>query len=749
MMGGGGAIGNTELRRTLRGLCLNTEWKYALFWKLKHRARMVLTWEDAYYDNHEQYDSSEINCSSKTLDKLHDGHCSHDPLGLAVAKMSYHVYSLGEGIVGQVAVTGKHQWVFADKHVANSCLSFKYCDGWQAQFSAGITTIVVVAVVPHGVVQLGSVNKVAEDMKLVNHIRDVFLDLQASSIEHISSPIQNSTKNLHDIPSNSSASEVIPDCLNNLDKPKNKERADKRLSMFPYFEKDGDISAFPPHDFHQKKTVEVVNDPGGLELSTSGGDGSVKLHFSNSTIFNLEPQKLVGIRVVNDRICGGEISGCKDTMEVSEHNFSSVSHSCPTQSVNLYDVISPVDKNFPDSAVCDSFNLDGMDVYEQGLLQIPESSDMKVENHLEQMDFQTEASHVDILNSSLNFPAGCELHEALGAAFVRKSSYFNWEAEKTDDRTAIGMPEGISSSQLTSNSLPDHLLEAVVSNVCQNGSDVRSDEPFCKVQSLPAAELNPEPSSHTTITIGSAGYSEQSSLVGEDKQPCLSSSGVCSVMSPTGFSSNCTSTCSDQLERSSEPSKNSKKRARPGENCRPRPRDRQLIQDRIKELRELVPNGSKCSIDSLLERTIKHMLFLQSITKHADKLNKCATSKLNLQLHDDETAGFVRSSSSEHGSSWAVEVGGHLKVCSIVVENLDKNGQMLVEMLCEDCSHFLEIAEAIRSLGLTILKGVTEAHGEKSWICFVVEGENNRTIHRMDILWSLVQILQPKKAMQQ
>lgn len=42
-------------------------------------------------------------------------------------------------------------------------------------------------------------------------------------------------------------------------------------------------------------------------------------------------------------------------------------------------------------------------------------------------------------------------------------------------------------------------------------------------------------------------------------------------------------------------------------------------------------------------------------------------------------------------------------------------------MLCEECSHFLEIAEAIRSLGLTILKGVTEAHGDKTWICFVVE----------------------------
>ena len=37
---------------------------------------------------------------------------------------------------------------------------------------------------------------------------------------------------------------------------------------------------------------------------------------------------------------------------------------------------------------------------------------------------------------------------------------------------------------------------------------------------------------------------------------------------------------------------------------------------------------SQCSIDSLLERTIKHMLYLQSITKHADKLNKYADIKV-------------------------------------------------------------------------------------------------------------------------
>ncbi|XP_041007406.1 transcription factor bHLH155 isoform X2 [Juglans microcarpa x Juglans regia] len=742
-MGGGvGDIGHTEFSQTLRSLCLETGWKYAVFWKLKHRARMVLTWEDAYYDYHEQHDSLENNCCSKTLDKLHDGHYSHDPLGLAVAKMSYHVYSLGEGIVGQVAVTGKHQWIFADKHLMSSRLLFEYCDGWQTQFSAGIRTIVVVAVGPHGVVQLGSLNKVTEDMKLVNHIRDVFLDLQGSSIMHVPSPILSSMKNLlHlDMPANSSASEVIPDCLRNFDKVVDKERADLRLPIFPYFGKGGGNSySFPLHGFDQKQTVEVVNDHGRLELSTSEGDDSLQ---SKSNVIYLEYQKLVG-----GKTCGGDTSGCKD-MVGSEPNVSSFSHSSAADGVNLYDAIPPADKNLLESAVCDRNKLDGNTFYENGLLQISEPSDMKFQKDLRKLNFQTELGHMDILDTSLNFPAGGELHEALGPAFLKKSNYFYLEAEKTENDVDIEMPERMSCSQLTSDSYPDHLLEAVVSNVCQSSSDVKSDKLFCKpVHSLSTTEVTPEPSSHTMHTTTSGGYLfEQSSLVEEDKLHCLSSMGVCGVISPTSFSSNCTSTCSEQLERSSEPAKNNKKRTRPGENSRPRPRDRQLIQDRIKELRELVPNGSKCSIDSLLERTIKHMIFLQSITKHADKLSKCANSK----LHGKGTAGIVGSSGSELGSSWAVEVGGHLKVCSIIVENRNKNGQMLVEMLCEDCSHFLEIAEAIRSLGLTILKGATEAHGEKTWICFVVEGQNNRSMHRMDILWSLVHILQqPKKEMQQ
>ncbi|GFZ21849.1 hypothetical protein Acr_29g0010110 [Actinidia rufa] len=168
---------------------------------------------------------------------------------------------------------------------------------------------------------------------------------------------------------------------------------------------------------------------------------------------------------------------------------------------------------------------------------------------------------------------------------------------------------------------------------------------------------------------------------------CLISE-ACGLSSSKGFSSRSHSTFHGQLDSAQEPAKLKKRRVILGESCRPRPRDRQLIQDRIKELRELIPNG--------LKRTNKHMLFMQSITKHAEKLNKCTSQSCltRKQLYEDYL---------------------------VMIENINMNGQVLIEMLCVDCSHFLEITEAIRSLGLAILKGITEASGNKTWICFVVE----------------------------
>lgn len=548
-------MGVSALHQALKTLCVNTDWNYAVFWKLNPRARMMLTCEDAYYDKNDP-------SGSKRFDDLPDEHYAQDLLGLAVAK----IYSLGEGIVGQVAVTDKHLWISGDQIVNDPCLSFEDYDGWKTQFAAGIRTIVVVPVVPHGVVQLGSLKNISEDLKLVNQIREIFLELQSS----LTGCIPSSTSSYND-------------------------------------------------------TVTSVD-------------------FRIDPISDLDRNRELGM---------------------------------------------PVSSN-PEMLI---------------------SSD-------ENLESQSETDTMNALKTSFKFPAGCELYEALGPGFCEQNENPVW-------RTANEMPGTSGSNLLTPNSGPEHLLEAVVANVCQTDSEFSNPVRW--------VEPEPEPGLNDMQTSGSGCYSFESPfLVKDDMLTSTETYG-----SSLGFSSASHSRCSEP--RSQEPASVGKKRARPGESGRPRPRDRQLIQDRIKELRELVPNGSKCSIDSLLERTINHMLFMQCVTKHADKIDKYAESKLL-----GKESGVRGSSIHEQGSSWAMEVGNHLKVCPVTVENIGTNGQMLVEMMCEEGVHFLEIADAIRSLGLTILKGVTEPDGDKIWMCFVVEGLNNRNVHRMDILWLLVQILQSK-----
>eukprot|EP00250_Pteridium_aquilinum_P034052 c6947_g1_i2 orf=1396-2277(+) len=53
----------------------------------------------------------------------------------------------------------------------------EYPSGWEHQFVAGIKTIAVIAV-PQGVVQLGSTRMIAEDLKLVGHVKALFGTLQ-------------------------------------------------------------------------------------------------------------------------------------------------------------------------------------------------------------------------------------------------------------------------------------------------------------------------------------------------------------------------------------------------------------------------------------------------------------------------------------------------------------------------------------------------------------------------------------------
>lgn len=412
------------------------------------------------------------------------------------------------------------------------------------------------------------------------------------------------------MPSKVLASEVIPDGLCNIHKAANKEEPNDWLPVFPYLQKQRDICSYISSlpIIHQKTAFEASNKHERLELSPSTNDESVKLLQQRSNVSYLDHQNQLGMNLISDQMRGGETSVLNNPGGESEHNVTRHSNNFVRDNINVCDVIVPCEKfgadlanfttNFLDSNVCDRVKSDGIDSYLDEVLNIPESSDMKFRKDLEKLEYQAESAHINTSNTFLKFSAGCELLEALGPAFLKRCMSFDCETEKTEAGNIVEMPEGMSSSQMTFDTGSENLLDAVVGRVCHSGSDFKSEKSICKSvqQSLLTAEKIPEPSSQAKHIVNSASYSiNQCFVVEEDTQNCSNSTGVCggSAMSSKGFSSTCPSTCNEQLDKRSEPTKANKKRARPGENCRPRPRDRQLIQDRIKELRELVPNGSK------------------------------------------------------------------------------------------------------------------------------------------------------------
>jgi hypothetical protein len=270
----------------------------------------------------------------------------------------------------------------------------------------------------------------------------------------------------------------------------------------------------------------------------------------------------------------------------------------------------------------------------------------------------------------LSFPDDCELHKALGPAFV----------PQTDERKPPVLNDGP--------------LEATVNDECSGPDESLSNE-------------------------------------NSNEKSCITSSGQLLSAPPKG-----------QKGHSVKASGRKRKASRDGDNSqKPRPRDRQLIQDRVKELRNLVPNGGKCSIDGLLERTAKHMLFLRKATDQAEQLRH--------SVHHDVGGAknmkrSTKSNGGQHsGTSWAYEIGTEQQYCPIVVEDLERPGHMLIEMRCNDNWHFLDISDVIHRLDLTILKGSIESHSDTKWARFIIEAP--RGFHRLDIFWPLMRLLQQNR----
>ncbi|XP_054794224.1 protein RICE SALT SENSITIVE 3-like [Prosopis cineraria] len=192
------------LQHTLRSLCIheNSQWVYAVFWRILprnypppkwegqgaydrsrgNRRNWILVWEDGF-----------CNFASSSAPEITSGECPGSSVygncefqhyqGLQPElffKMSHEIYNYGEGLIGKVAADHSHKWIYKEPNEQeinflsawhNSADSHPRT--WEAQFQSGIKTIALIAV-REGVVQLGAVHKVIEDLSYVVLLRKKF-----------------------------------------------------------------------------------------------------------------------------------------------------------------------------------------------------------------------------------------------------------------------------------------------------------------------------------------------------------------------------------------------------------------------------------------------------------------------------------------------------------------------------------------------------------------------------------------------
>ena len=179
--------------------------------------------------------------------------------------------------------------------------------------------------------------------------------------------------------------------------------------------------------------------------------------------------------------------------------------------------------------------------------------------------------------------------------------------------------EGISESGVFSSSVSDHLLDAVISGVSSASKQIPDDNKSGRttVSKLCSPSVSGTPRSNPPISglVNMSdrmkeqlrGISKPMVRLGEPtgtstKPGCgENDGGKCSITSSAYGSQisswveqgHSASVSTANSKKPDEVGKSNRKRLKPGENPRPRPKDRQMIQDRVKELREIVPNGAK------------------------------------------------------------------------------------------------------------------------------------------------------------
>ncbi|XVF64113.1 hypothetical protein PTKIN_Ptkin09bG0141200 [Pterospermum kingtungense] len=186
---------NCLLQHTLRSLCSHSDsstsskWIYAVFWRIVPRnypppkwdyggsaldrskgnkRNWILVWEDGFCDFHE-------------CERGGSGYMKGMFGADIFFKMSHEVYNYGEGLVGKIAADNSHKWVYKETSNVNDPSFISSWNmslepqprAWEFQFNSGIQTIAIISV-REGIIQLGSLDKIVEDLNLVISIQRKF-----------------------------------------------------------------------------------------------------------------------------------------------------------------------------------------------------------------------------------------------------------------------------------------------------------------------------------------------------------------------------------------------------------------------------------------------------------------------------------------------------------------------------------------------------------------------------------------------
>ncbi|KAM0927768.1 hypothetical protein ACQ4PT_002671 [Festuca glaucescens] len=674
---------NKEL---LQGFCSDGLWKYAVFWSLESEKHGMLTWGDGYVDKmtkdtqrRDLYDDvadSDNQIISPTWSN-NDQYQSYPlcpvlcPIEAALLSMFSHSYSLGEEIIGRVAVTGQHYWISANDF--RSTLIYKYHEDWQFQFAAGIKTVLLVPVLPHGVLHLGSLHmqilnlQVLESSALVTLVKDMFYKINDPLILH----------------NPSATGYVYPNTL-------------KKTTANPSVDPPDTLA----HDLYdlisssaQLLSIDHLNLPHPFTMSE--------------------------FPMLDDVITGAYdtgITACPDeTSDANESDLWTSAHEAPSELTHSKTLFEQDVTNLNSKLSCrpvsniedsDYDNIDGFTLT------------YMAQEYQENTHGTTIVLNDDFVTS--NSLVHSKLHKDSEAMPREDLENFMWHSRsKHQESTSHSLLQANGNrtcfySHLENNEYAEFLLDAITCQVGNMSNSVSAHS----TDSLTSSQTQIQREDHL---VRLEEWSVPNHPGGPEFSPISVNDGFTSykvtVSSPAEINKTMTEECMGHTIQDVCDSVKIKHGCRKTELHKARPRDRQLIQDRMKELRELIPNATKCSIDALLDSTITHMLFLQSVSEKAERLQ----DKIgNRELRD--------------------EANKNLENCPLRVQELEQSGHLLIEMVCKGYDVFFEIAHLFKSLEVSILKGELEYRSDELWACFIIEA--SKCSNQMQILCPLMHLLQ-------